>query len=340
MIKILSIDGGGVKGLYAATVLDKLEKTYGVSISEKVDIISGTSIGGIIALGLACGKRPSEIIEFFNHHGPKIFNQNNNFLKYIKKILGTFVCSVYSNKALVSACKEFFGGIKMGDLATAGYPKLAVCIPTSNLITGSNRVFKTSHHKSFSRDQHYFVWQVALATSAAPYYLPVAEIEIGNGSEFYVDGGLWGNNPSMVAVTEALSYLKDQHKEVSLNKIILFSLGNIPEPVGEARVRFRSRSLIAWNRKLVTLPLTFQAEGAHNMVRLLLELNDGKYFRLEHQNLSSNQKKLIGLDKAGKASRELLRSLAGRDAETHTSSGSRGEEFFKHFFDIGGGKHG
>lgn len=343
MIKILSIDGGGVKGLYAATVLDKLEKTYGVSITEKVDIISGTSIGGIIALGLACGKRPSEIMEFFDHHGPKIFKPNYIWLKCIKKALGAFFCSVYSDKALVTACKDFFGKIKMGDLATESYPKLSVCIPTSNLITGSNRVFKTSHHESFSRDQHYFVWQVALATSAAPYYFPVAEVETANGSEFYVDGGLWGNNPSMVAVTEALSYLscqKNQHEEVSLDKIALFSLGNIPEPVGEAKVRFRSRSLIAWNLKLVTLPLTFQAEGAHNMVRLLLELNDGNYFRIEHQNLSSNQKKLIGLDKAGKASMELLKSLASRDAETHTSPGSRGAEFYKHFFDLGGKEHG
>ncbi len=340
MVKILSIDGGGAKGLYAAAVLDQLENKFGASISEKVDIISGTSIGGIIALGLACGKRPAEIMEFFDIHGPNIFKPHNKLIKSIRIFGRGLVSSVYDNKALVSACKQFFGEIKMGDLSSGGYPNLSICIPTSNLITGSNRVFKTPHHESFYRDQHYFVWQVALATSAAPYFLPVAELETASGAEYYVDGGLWGNNPSLVAITEALSYLKAKHDGISLDNIALFSLGNIPEPVGEARVKRKRRGLLDWNLKLVTLPLTFQAEGAHNIAKLLLELNGGMYLRIEHQNLSASQKKLIGLDKAGTDSLKLLKSLAVKDAETHMSPGSNGAVFLQHFLGLMEDKHG
>jgi hypothetical protein len=338
MVRILSIDGGGIKGLYSATVLDQLEKKFGASIAEKVDIISGTSIGGIIALGLACGKRPAEIVEFFERHGPRIFKPHNKWLKRFNRFCGVFL-SVYGNKTLATACKEFFGDIKMGSLATEGYPKLSVCIPTANLISGKNCVFKTSHHRSFDRDQHYFVWQVALATSAAPYFLPVAEIEAANGVEYYVDGGLWSNNPSLVAITEALGYLKEKHEGISFDKIALFSLGNVPEPIGEAKVSHKRRGLVAWNRKLVNLPLTFQAEGSHNMVKLLLELNGGKYFRIEHNDLSADQKKLIGLDLAGQDSIALLKTLAINDVRNHTSPGTGGN-FWEHFFDLGEDKHG
>ena len=73
MFRILSLDGGGIKGAFSASVLAALEETTGRRCVEHFDLITGTSTGGIIALGLGLGKSAQEIVEFYREHGPQIF---------------------------------------------------------------------------------------------------------------------------------------------------------------------------------------------------------------------------------------------------------------------------
>jgi len=226
-MKLLSIDGGGIKALYSVIVIDYIEQHYDIRMIDHIDVISGTSAGGIIALGLAAGRQTSELVDFLLEHGPLIFPPNP--LTKILRTFGSLCFSMYGNSELEKACKTFFGEkITIKDIADrlkeAGN-KLCVCIPSVNYLTGKAKVFKTPHHKSLYLDKDYFVWQVALATAAAPYYLPVAKITKGNISEYYVDGGLWGNNPSVVALTEALTYSAGDNTPGSID---ILSIGNIP----------------------------------------------------------------------------------------------------------------
>jgi patatin-like phospholipase/acyl hydrolase len=73
MFRILSLDGGGIKGAFPAAVLAKLEQDIGKAAVDYFDLIAGTSTGGIIALGLGLGKSTGEIVEFYRQHGPTIF---------------------------------------------------------------------------------------------------------------------------------------------------------------------------------------------------------------------------------------------------------------------------
>ena len=329
-MKLLSIDGGGIKALYSAIVIDYIEQHYDVRIIDHIDVISGTSAGGIIALGLAAGRRPREIVDFLLEHGPLIFPPNP--LTRILRTLWSVCFSMYGNSELEKACKTFFGeDLTIEDIADrlkGTGNKLCVCIPSVNYLTGKAKVFKTPHHKNLHLDKDYFVWQVALATAAAPYYLPVAKITKGNVNEYYVDGGLWGNNPSVVALTEALTYSAGDNTPSSFD---LLSIGNIPDGLGKTPHILR-RGLSLWNKNLVLLPLGCQSEATHNMIKLLFEKNRWNYIRIEHSNFNVPN---VGFDKTNKKSLNLLHQLAKDDISKFTSTGSLGDNKLRTFFNIG-----
>lgn len=328
-MNLLSIDGGGIKGIYSIVVLDQIEKKFNIEIVKHVDVISGTSIGGIIALAIAAKKTPSEIIDFFWQYGPKIFP--SNFVQRGWKSIKSLFLSRNSNENLIGTLKEFFGeDFRLGDIKD-----IDVCIPSINLRTGKAKVFKTPHHNEIHLDAGYRIWEVALATSAAPYYLPIAKISTPksqNIKEFYVDGGLWGNNPSLVAVTEALTYSKRNSCSNNINicDLNLLSLGNISSSIGSIPW-VTNIGLLAWNKKLVLLPLSSQSDSTGNITRLLFAHNNGEYFRIEHQG--NTIPKEIGLDRADRKTMEAIEELAINDTLILTSIPAK--KFFKKYFSQG-----
>ncbi|RKX57992.1 MAG: hypothetical protein DRP28_05685, partial [Thermodesulfobacteriota bacterium] len=179
--QILSLDGGGIKGLFSAAVLAFLEEDHGLRIADHFDLIVGTSTGGIIALALGMGMRPREIVRFYIQKGPEIFVANRLF--GIKR----FFRSKYDNDGLESALKDCFGEKRLADSVKR------LVIPSYNIGEDDVYLFKTPHHERLKRDYKVPVWKVALATSAASTYFPsclkLDHIRL-------VDGGVWANNPS------------------------------------------------------------------------------------------------------------------------------------------------
>lgn len=327
-MNLLSIDGGGIKGLYAAVILDLIEKEFDTTIAKHVDVISGTSIGGIIALAIAAKKTPSEIVEFFWLHGSNIF-PSHWFQRGWKNIKQYFFAR-NSNIPLSGALKEFFGDeFCLGDITGVD-----VCIPTVNLRTGKVKVFKTPHHSEIYLDSHYKVWEVALATAAAPCYLPIAKISSPrseNITEFYVDGGLWANNPSLVAMTEALTYSNQRSELESTNicDLNLLSVGNITTGMG-SNPWLTSKGFIPWNTKLIQLPLNNQCESTANITKLLFERNNGEYLRIQHH--SDNVPKEICLDRADTKTMQTIEELALNDIQVITSVAAK--KFFSKYFNL------
>ncbi len=206
--QILSLDGGGIRGLYSAAVLAKLEEKHSVNIVDHFDLITGTSTGGIIALGLGLGMRPKEIVEFYVNSGPKIFS---NLFGWRNKL--HWFHRKYPNDPLQIALANgnAFGEKRLGD------SRCRLVIPSYNLAQDKVRVFKTPHHKRLRTDWKIPAWKVALATSAAPTFFPSCKhVEDSR----LVDGGVWANNPSVVGIAEAVSMLGCQ-----LNDIRVLSLG-------------------------------------------------------------------------------------------------------------------
>ena len=190
MKRILTIDGGGIKGVFPASFLATVDNSAEGNVADYFDLIVGTSTGGIIALGLGLGLSAKDILAFYEKFGPRIFSSNRRF-----RLPGT---AKYSNVTLKEALEDCFGNKKLGD------SKKRLVIPSLNLENGKVYVYKTAHHPRLERDYKERAINVALATAAAPTYFPTHRSPTGTP---LIDGGVWTNNPVGMAVVEAITIL-------------------------------------------------------------------------------------------------------------------------------------
>jgi patatin-like phospholipase/acyl hydrolase len=210
-INILSIDGGGIRGIIPATVLVHIEKRIreikgdDKRIADYVDMVAGTSTGAILgAMLLVPGEngRPKftaeEALEFYVKYGEEIFNQSK-----IRGMLGQIVfgAAKYSEKRLESLLIEKLGDCMMSDL-------LKPCIITSYNMYNGSAVFFNSREKKADKET-YFLRDVLRSTSAAPTYFNPAFLGFHTGRKadrmVNLDGGVFANNPAMCAYAEARS---------------------------------------------------------------------------------------------------------------------------------------
>ena len=204
--QILSLDGGGIKGLFSAAVLASIEEDLDIRIQDHFDLIAGTSTGGIIALGLGIGLRPREIVEFYHSKGPSIFNK-----MWGVRSLQHWIRRKFPQKTLHAELGKVYGGKKLSDCTKR------LVIPSYSLTDDDVYIFRTPHHERLRRDYKVALSKIALATSAAPTYFPACK-HIGHMR--LIDGGVWANNPTMVAIVEAYGTL-----DVPLENIKVFSIG-------------------------------------------------------------------------------------------------------------------
>ena len=248
--QILSLDGGGIKGLFSAAVLAAVEEDLGITVSDHFDLITGTSTGGIIALGLGAGMRPREIVQFYVGKGPHIF-RNRLGLASLKH----WLFRKFSNAQLRAALHECFGDSPLGS------SRKRLVIPSYNLGEDDVYLFKTPHHVRLRRDSKVPMWKVALATSAAPtYFPPCREVD----SIRLVDGGVWANNPTMIGVVEAVSMLG-----VSLEAISVLSLGT-SDAVARRPKRLDWGGRVLWASAAVDVIMRGQSLGITKQAMHLL----------------------------------------------------------------------
>jgi hypothetical protein len=308
-LKAICLDGGGYLGLATASFLAEVERHFGVRIGDEFDLFCGTSTGGIIALALASGLTGNEIVELYRRLGQDVFNNKLPGSRALRKVRGLFL-SRYSNRGLISALETVFRDGRLGDLKARGK---YVVIPAFCLSSGTPRVFKTDHAPELSRDDKHFVRDIALATSAAPMYLPIASIRspTSGAYEQFVDGGVYANNPALLAFTEAVGYLKRSPSDVQLLSIATpRDRGGIAEksrPLTRWEVFRLSRGLLGWGSGLADLFIGSTAQVTHSAVdRVMLGLAGriGGYERIELDSQSG-----LGLDVATDWATETLTNI-------------------------------
>lgn len=219
--KILSIDGGGIRGVFPAAFLARLQANLPHPISSYFDLIAGTSTGGIIALGLGLGIKIEEILNLYETHGPRIFDQHRGpVIDWVtQKLRGAkqYVGAKYENKALRQALEKVLLGKHLGDSSTR------LLIPSWNAETGRVYIYKTAHHPRLENDYKRPALDAAMATAAAPTflapYLTSDDVEL-------VDGGVWANNPTGTATVEAIGMLG-----WPAERIKILSIGTISSPI-------------------------------------------------------------------------------------------------------------
>ena len=240
MKRILTIDGGGIRGTFPAAFLANLEEDLEQPIGHYFDLISGTSTGGIIAIGLALGMTAAEILELYEDKGPVIFAQTQSGLKgwfgrRIRSGRWLFWGPKYSAAPLREAITASFGEKRLGDARTR------LMVPAWHPQTQDVYIFKSAHHPRLKTDYKELAVDAAMATAAAPTYFAqhITANDVG-----LVDGGLWANNPTGIAVVEAISTLGWRPDELKVLSIgCLEDIKVVGKAYGAARLAPQLASL-------------------------------------------------------------------------------------------------
>lgn len=249
--QILALDGGGAKALFTAHVLARLEQDLDVSIKDSFDLIAGTSAGGIVALGLGAGLTPSEIVEHYEELVEAVFPAARRRLWRRSRQLTS---PIYDGDALRTALTKVLGERLLADSAKR------LLIPAWDVQRGSVHIFKTPHHTRLARDWRIPMVDIAMATSAAPLYFPAARVD----GHRLIDGGVWANNPSVVAIAEAVSML-----DVPLASIRVLNVGTIDQLTNHPK-RLDRGGLFNWAKPIAPLILTAGSRGGQGIAEHLI----------------------------------------------------------------------
>lgn len=299
--KILAIDGGGIRGLYSAKMLEVFEERFDTSVAKHFDLICGTSTGGLIALALATGHSAAGVNTFYRNYGPQIFPPMPGWIGYLRQGFGE---GKYSNDVLRGVLEKLFGSKCVGD------SECLLCIPSYSLTAARPYIFRFDHPEGgLGRDNGRLCVEVALATSAAPTYFPVVEVD----NHQLVDGGICANNPALVGLMEALRHFVGADKPFGTVEIL--SVETVGVPVGKRHKKRLARGALHWRGELVSCFMEGQARTTDFVLRELSALAyvPLSYTRLISEPVSPEQAKLLALDNARPASLRLLEAL-GKDA--------------------------
>jgi uncharacterized protein len=282
--KILSLDGGGVRGYLSAKVLANaeihLDRKTGESkpLGQRFDFIAGTSTGGLIAMGLACGKTAEEVLNFYDEWIPRIFGKQSQARRLGSKWLARLFGPAYRNAELRQSLEEFFGDKTLRDLLTD------VLITSVSLQNAKPRLHKSEYAtRNHERSDERLV-DVGLASSAAPTFFPAHATKY---SHHLIDGGICANNPAMMALIDAFQFEHSSRRgtprpeDINANireKVMLLSVGTGQQGQAPYDIdRLAHGGLIHWARPVSDTLLEAQSMAVHFQVQFIL---DDSYFRI------------------------------------------------------------
>ncbi|MFZ4262100.1 CBASS cGAMP-activated phospholipase [Sphingobacterium sp. HJSM2_6] len=320
--KILSIDGGGIRGLIPAKVLSELEAELqkeepDKKLYEHFDLICGTSTGAILAIGISLGIPAKDLAKFYEDNAKIIFPQF--VFRFLPRKSRAFFNAIYSNKKLINKLKEVFADANGGQDPLLLDLKTKVCIPSFNGNDGAINVLKTKHHPEYRRDYKLPAYHVAMSSSSAPVYFPPHSFsfknEHGEGTNInMIDGGIFANNPSLIGVFEATDKLN-----IPIGDIVLLSLGT---GQGKQIIKrsWRPKNVFDWlfpNPKLVDIVLDTQAQITEQYLNFLQRAlgkigNTFQHLRIQHDmkgdNIELNSSKKKHIDRMKAIGEELAKN--------------------------------
>lgn len=289
---ILSIDGGGIRGLIPAKVLAELEREInnispGEKLYQQFDLICGTSTGAILAIAIALGISAEDLVKFYKENAQMIFPKW--FLKIIPSKSRAIITSIYSNKKLRKKLEEIYTNANNGKTPLIGDLKTMICVPVFNGNDGQINVLKTRHHDEYIRDFKLPAHEVALSSASAPIYFPPHSFsfsnQYGSGENLnMIDGGIFANNPSLIGILEATEKLG-----YNFSDIRLLSLGT---GKGKHIIKkgWKSKDIWYWlfpKPRLLDIILDSQAQITEQYIAFLKKFsskqgNDFDYLRIQY----------------------------------------------------------
>ncbi len=289
---ILSLDGGGIRGIYAAQLLASLERAHNIVVRDYFNLIAGTSAGAIIGGAAATSIPMTKIVELFEAEGPRIFHK-----KWYRHPL---LFSRYSTRQLEESLAAHLPEISLNEISV---PLMITC---SDLSTGGSYIFRSNYlekvregaspqyiSQNTSSSENVSLREAVLASCAAPTFFNPKPL----GASLLADGSFWANNPSIAALTEAISTFGQE-----IEKIKILSIGT-----GHSQNMYRHRRnwgfITGWGgQKIASYVLNIQSQATADTAQRLLKerylrINSGiDFWESDNVNQLANLKTLAGHD--------------------------------------------
>lgn len=310
MFRVLSIDGGGIRGVIPAVILQHIEEQTGKRIAELFDLIVGTSTGGILAAGLAVrgatAKQPkytaTDMLDLYVKHGSKIFDRS--FWQGVTSVGGIFD-ETYSHKPLEKLLEKYLEKKTLKDVV------VPIVATSYDIHERAPYFFKT--RRAGLPGRNHLLTDAARATSAAPtFFEPAVVKSLGQKpkTRYLIDGGVFVNNPAMCAYVEAVDQMGEDGRKAE--EMVLVSLGT---GVATRKIPYKEAKdwgALGWVRPVISVMMDGEADAAHYQAGMLLpDKNKGadqRYFRFDKRLI----KALDDLDAAHKANIDALKEEAGQ----------------------------
>ncbi len=285
---ILSIDGGGIRGIIPCTVLCEIEKRTNKPICELFDLMAGTSTGGLLALGVNVPENgrakysAQDLLEIYQNQGDKIFPQ-----KWSNVLKGVFD-QKYNHRGLEELLEAYFGDADLKGV-------LKEVLVTSYETYTRKPFYFLSRLAKINEHENFLLKEIARSTSAAPTYFEPAKVKEAFSM---IDGGVFANNPSVLALCEAKEASKTVSIEPSaamekgmgaiiaygtpLEEYFMLSLGTGMVKKSYPYEQAKSWGQVEWLLPLIDILMQGVSESVHYEMLHLLQDNNGRrdYFRL------------------------------------------------------------
>ena len=303
--RVLSIDGGGIRGIIPAMVIAHIERKLGKPAHELFDLMVGTSTGGILALGLSrpgSGRQAQfsarRVVKLYEEQGNKIFEYS---LWRKLRTVGGILEEAYSHEVLEDILGKYFAGAKLGNCEV---PTMVTSYDIQNRRTVFLKSWHADHQSLLCRD-------AARATSAAPTYFEPKPLDTGDAASVLIDGGIFMNSPSVSAYAEARKLFPgDSFAVLSLGT------GELTRPIPFEEARTWGSAL--WVMSLLDCMFDGVSKAADHQMQLFL---GERYQRLQTPLDNAN-------DDMDDASKENIANLKKTARELIANNEAALEQFF------------
>jgi uncharacterized protein len=290
--RLLCLSGGGYRGLFTAVVLEHIEAQLQQSGTERVrdhfDLVAGTSIGGLLACGIAAGVAARRLRETLEEQGPTVFPERS--FATARQMLGP----LYSGAELAKVVRKTLAGAATKSLQQIDMPLL---VPAVSWISGEFVGFESKGLVG-ARAPATTLLDVCLATSAAPTYFPAHALD----NDVLVDGGLVANAPDLCALLAA-----QERWRLPLNQYEVLSIGTAGSPAGGVAGSVPHTGM-KWAKGALIVKLVLASQERLTVLQCERVLQSG-YFRIDQQP-SLGHLQLQAMDQVDASTTATLRKLA------------------------------
>ena len=323
-IRILSIDGGGIRGIIPGQILVRIEELLGKRIAEHFDMIAGTSTGGILTCAFLFPNNQNrtkpkftaqEVVDLYFKWGGEIFD-----IPFFHKIrtAGGLFDEKFPADGLEEALISYFEDKRLSEL-------LKPTLITAYDIKNRKAVFFTQHDAKKDPSKDFLVRDVARATSAAPTYFECARIQsLGNTRPYFplIDGGVFANNPSLCAYAEARTIFPKPDKPDGKATAIDFAILSIGTGFAKKRYHFndaKNWGMAEWIKPIIDIMMAGVSETVHYQLDQIFKsvnVPSHQYLRIDGQMPKSVDS---DMDNADQENLEALKDFGNNLFEKHKS---------------------